>query len=75
MYAPVVKYDSLRVLLSIAAALDLELWQLDVKTAFLYGDLDEELLFRQPEGFVLPGQEQLVCHLLKPMDSNKPHAN
>lgn len=67
IYAPVVKYDSLRVLLSLAAALDLELWQLDVKTAFLYGDLDEELFLQQPEGFVLPGQEQLVCHLLKPI--------
>lgn len=43
IYAPVVKHDSLRILLSIAASLNLELIQLDVKTAFLYGDLDEEL--------------------------------
>lgn len=40
IYAPTVKADSLRILLSIAAAQDLELWQFDVKTAFVHGDLD-----------------------------------
>ena len=42
--APVVTYDSLRVILSTAAALDLELIQLDIETAFLYGHLEEELI-------------------------------
>jgi hypothetical protein len=41
---------------SIAAVHDLELFQLDVKTAFLYGDLDKELYVEQPEGFVRPGK-------------------
>ena len=36
----------------IAAALDWELYQIDVKTAYLYGDLDEEIYMEQPEGFV-----------------------
>ena len=67
IYAPVVKHDSLRILLSIAAALDLELMTLDVKTAFLYGELDEELYVRQAEGFVQPGKENYVYRLLKPL--------
>ncbi len=66
-YAPVVKHDSIRFLLSLAATLDLELVQLDVKTAFLYGDLDEELYIEQPEGFIQPGKENFVCRLKKPL--------
>ncbi len=50
-YAPVVTYDSLRVILSTAAAQDLELIQLDLKTAFLYGHL-EEIYLEQPDGFI-----------------------
>ncbi len=65
IYAPVVKHDSLRILLSIAATLDLKLVQLDVKTAFLYGDFDEELYVQQPEGFIQPGKEKFVCRFLK----------
>ena len=51
-YSPVVRYDSLRAVFAIAAALDLEIGQLDIKTAFLYGDLNEELYMSQPTGFV-----------------------
>ena len=36
-----------------------------VKTAFLNGDLDEEIYMEQPEGFVAPGQEKKVCKLVK----------
>jgi hypothetical protein len=39
--------------------------QLDIKTAFLYGDLQEEIYMEQPEGFVVPGKEDQVCRLLK----------
>lgn len=50
-YSPVVKHDCLRTILSLAAAHDLELLQLDVKTAFLNGDIDEELYrISLPEG-------------------------
>ncbi|MCO5606650.1 hypothetical protein L7F22_060838 [Adiantum nelumboides] len=38
---------------------------MDVKTAFLHGDLDEEIYMKQPEGFIIPGKEHLVCKLLR----------
>ena len=45
---------------SMVAKFDLELEQMDVKTTFLYGDLDEILLTRQPEGHVEKGKENYV---------------
>lgn len=39
--------------------------QLDIKTAFLYGDLDEEIYMEQPKGFITPGRETGVCRLVK----------
>jgi len=44
---------------------DLELEQLDMKTAFLHGNLEEEIYMQQPEGFVVPGKEDHVCRLKK----------
>ncbi|GJY83827.1 putative polyprotein [Tanacetum coccineum] len=44
---------------------DLELEQLDVKTTFLHGDLEEEIYMSQPEGFVVQGKEDYVCKLRK----------
>ncbi|KAK4407765.1 Retrovirus-related Pol polyprotein from transposon TNT 1-94 [Sesamum angolense] len=44
---------------------DLEIHQMDVKTAFLNGELDEKIYMEQPKGFVVPGQEKKVCRLVK----------
>jgi len=64
-YAPVAKLTSTRVLFAIASLNNLYVHQMDVKTAFLNGDLDEEIYMEQPEGFVLPGNEKKVCKLIK----------
>ena len=50
-------------MLSIVVNRDYELEQLDVKTAFLHGNLDEKILMDQPEGYVKPGDENKVCLL------------
>lgn len=62
-YSPVVKNDSLQTILAIAAARDLELVQLDVKTAFLNSELQQELYMEQPAGFEIKGREAEVCRL------------
>ena len=64
-FSPVAMLKSIRILLSIAASLDYEIWQMDVKTAFLNGYLEEEIYMSQPDGFIKEGQEQKVCKLLK----------
>ena len=56
---------SIRTVLSIAASMNLEVEQLDVKTALLHGDLKEEIYMQQQEGFVEKGKEHLVCRLKK----------
>ena len=50
-------------MLAIAAYYDYEIWQMDVKTAFLNGHLKEELYMMQPEGFVDPRNANKVCKL------------
>jgi len=64
-FAPVLKHSALRVVFGLIASLDLETVLLDVKTAFLYGELDEEIFVSQPEGFLVPGREMEVCRLIK----------
>ena len=65
IFSPVVKHVSIRLLLAITVNEDLELEQLDVKTAFLHGVIEEEIFMDQPEGYVVKGKEQLVCKLEK----------
>jgi len=56
---------SKKTILSLVAAKDLQLDQLDVKTTFLHGDLEEEIYMQQPQGYEVKGKEKLVCRLKK----------
>jgi hypothetical protein len=56
-------FKSIRILLAIVAFHDYEIWQMDVKTAFLNGNIDEQLYMMQPEGFVDPKDADKVCKL------------
>ncbi|KAJ9551376.1 hypothetical protein OSB04_015421 [Centaurea solstitialis] len=62
-FSPVAKIKSIRILLAIAAFHDYEIWQMDVKTAFLNGKLDEDVYMAQPEGFVHAKYPNKVCKL------------
>ncbi|RVW88140.1 Retrovirus-related Pol polyprotein from transposon RE1 [Vitis vinifera] len=64
-FAPVAKLNTIRVLLSLAANLDWNLHQLDVKNAFLNGDLEEEVYMEIPSGLKLSSSNDLVCKLQK----------
>ena len=64
-FSPVARFKSVQLLLSIAALKDWEIKALNVKTAFLFGDLDEEIYLEQPEGFIKKGMENKVCCLRK----------
>lgn len=65
IFSPVVRHTSIRVLLAMVAQFDMELEQMDVKTAFLHGDLKELIYMVQPEGFKEVGKEDHVCRLKK----------
>ncbi|GJZ39948.1 retrotransposon protein, putative, ty1-copia subclass [Tanacetum coccineum] len=62
-FSPVADIRAIRILISIAAYYDYEIWQMDVKTTFLNGYLDEEIYMVQPEGFVDPNHPRKVCKL------------
>ena len=62
-FAPVAQMNTIRSLFAIANQLDLEIVQFDVKTAFLYGDLDETIYMEYPEGY--PNPKNQVCKLVK----------
>ncbi len=65
IFSPVVKHTTIRVVLGLVEAEGLYLEQLDVKTAFLHGDLKEVIYMKQPQGFIARGEEDLVCKLRK----------
>ncbi|CAL5360549.1 unnamed protein product [Camellia sinensis] len=64
-FFPVSTKDAFRLIMALTAHFDLELHQMDVKTAFLNGDLLEEVYMMQPEGFEELGKGDLVCKLKK----------
>ena len=63
VFSPVVKHSSIQALLRIVDFHDYELEQLDVKTAFLHGELEEDIYMQQPKGFKVSGKEDCVCLL------------
>ncbi|KAL0319569.1 UNVERIFIED_CONTAM: Retrovirus-related Pol polyprotein from transposon TNT 1-94 [Sesamum radiatum] len=70
-YSPVAVVKSIRILLAIAAWYDYEIWQIDVKTAFLNGFGEEEIFMDHPEGFTTIGDEQKVFRLEKSIYGHK----
>ena len=71
IFSPVEKLTSIRFLSSLVLAFDIEVKEMDVKTTFLHGDLDEEIYMKQPEGFIVKGKKELVCKLKKLLYSLK----
>ncbi|KAL0315451.1 UNVERIFIED_CONTAM: Retrovirus-related Pol polyprotein from transposon TNT 1-94 [Sesamum radiatum] len=65
IFSPVVKYTTVRIILALTAHFDWELKQMDVKTAFLHGDLDENIYMAQPCGFIDNRNPEHVCLLKK----------
>src|SRR5262249_22809127 len=65
IFSPVVRFETVRMLLALATIENWHLSGLDVKSAFLYGDLDEEIYMEQPEGFRVPGSGNTVFRLRK----------
>lgn len=64
-FAPVVRWETIRTLIALAVHLNWPIHQLDVLTTFLNGILKEDVYKLQPQGFVRPGTEHLVCKLHK----------
>ena len=64
-FSPVVRFESIRTLMALAVQYNLYLEQMDVTSAFLNGDLNEEIYMAQPEGYILKEAEGLVCKLNK----------
>ena len=62
-FSPVAKLNSVRLFISIAASQQWMIHQLDIKNAFLHGDLEEEVYLEQPPGFVAQGEYGKVCRL------------
>ena len=65
VFAPVACMESVRLLLALAAAKDWRVHHLDVKSAFLNGELAETVFVRQPPGFTIKGVEHRVLQLRK----------
>ena len=63
--SPVVRYSAIRSLLALATMHDLEVHQMDVKTACLNGSIDSEIFMTQPEGYVDACKPNYVCKLNK----------
>jgi hypothetical protein len=64
-YSPIARLTTIHILLSLATSHGLLIHQMDVKTIFFNGELEEEIYMTQLDGFVVKGQEDKVCKLVK----------
>lgn len=64
-FSPVAKMVTVRTIFSLTTSMNWKLWQLDVKNAFLYGELDREVFMEQPKGYISLQYPQHVCQLKK----------
>jgi hypothetical protein len=71
LFSPVVCYESARLLFGVAALENWDMFSVDIKTAYLYGKLDEEIYMTQPEGFKISGKENKVWRLHQALYSLK----
>jgi hypothetical protein len=70
-YAPVMKWSTFRMILTIGASMNATIRQFDVKSAYLHGTMKEEVWVQQPEGFEVPGKEHLPLRLQKALYGTK----
>ena len=70
-FSPIAKLTFVRMFISLTASYDWDLHQLDIKNAFLHGDLQNEVYMEQPSGFVAQGEIAKVCRLRKSLDGLK----
>jgi hypothetical protein len=75
-FAPVAQYTSIRTIISLVTSMGWKLHQMDIKTVFLNGEIEEEVYIEQPEGFVIHDEKSHVCRLKKTLYGLKqtPHA-
>jgi hypothetical protein len=64
-FAPIARYTSIRTIIELAASMGWKLHQMDVKTTFLNGEIEEEVYIEQQEGFVIHEEKSHVCRLKK----------
>ena len=64
-FAPVARLEAIRMFLAFSSFQQIKVYQMDVKSAFLNGDLEEEVYIEQQEGFILGNDANLVCRLKK----------
>ena len=63
VFSPVVRFETVRLMLTLAALENWYITRLDIRSTYLYGKLDEEIYMEQPEGFAAPRQERKVLCL------------
>jgi hypothetical protein len=66
-FSPVSRMEAIRMILAYACSKRIKVYQMDVKSTFLNGELEEEVYIEQPEGFLLSEREDYVCRLKKAM--------